>query len=389
MKTKFICYFAFSLALMLNSMAANANKALTFGHSEKINSQVLGEERTILVSLPQGYEDNKDQNYPVLYTLDGSTHFKRTVGTVDWLSQQANVIPQTIIVAITNTKRGRDMTPSTPEDQQPGNFGGADKFLSFIKDELIPQIDKKYRTNEVRTLAGHSLAGLFTLYTLLEQPDLFQAYIAQSPWLLFDEGKITQQFESKLNNMKSLPVMVFMSIGNEPGLAPLYQRLEKVFKNKAPSGFVLHSDYYDEENHMSTPSITLHKGLTALSRFHGWSMSPRTIAKGLEAIEAEVKAIAKRSGKVVKAPLMGLIELGYGMLEQQKTDEAIKVMQYAKTNYPKSPDIHDALAEALELANRNQEAHEVLKQGIALAEAQKHRALGYMQNHLKRIAAKL
>lgn len=79
------------LAILLTSKVM-ANETLIFGHEEIIFSKVLNEERILLINLPAGYDASTNRHYPVLYTLDGNTHFKRVVGTVEWLSQSARLI---------------------------------------------------------------------------------------------------------------------------------------------------------------------------------------------------------------------------------------------------------------------------------------------------------
>src|SRR5687767_11622017 len=126
-----------------------------------IKSGVLGEERTILVRTPPGYERN-DLRYPILYMTDGDAHLLHTSGTVSFLARNGRM-PEMIIVGITNTDRTRDLTPTRVSSMTLPNgtmqfptSGGADKFLKFIETELIPQVEAKYRAQPYRVLAGHS-----------------------------------------------------------------------------------------------------------------------------------------------------------------------------------------------------------------------------------------
>lgn len=378
------------LLFITNTFAgiAQADQVLTFGHSETIQSKVLNETRTIFVSLPEGYEQATDRRYPVLYTLDGRTHFKHVVGTVQWLSRQASVLPDTIVVAITNTDRFRDMTASVPAGEE-GAAGGANQFLSFIGDELIPYIDKKYRTDGIRTLAGHSMAGMFALHAFLQNQALFQAYIAQSPWIGFDDMAIVKRAERELPRMKSAPVMFFMSLGAEPNLSTAYSRLESAFKNHAPDNLVFHSEHYLEENHMSTPSITLHDALTAQSRFNGWTIPPSIMTKGLKAIKQHVADISKRTGRTVQVPERTLNTMAYALMSQNELPKAVEVLEFAVSQFPQSANLYDSLAEAYDMSGRIKEAVKVLEKGVALAKAQNFRGLEYMTNHLAQIKAKL
>lgn len=152
------------------------------GFTDSIQSSILKEKRKIIIRLPGDY-DTSTSTYPVLYLLDGDGNsLLETVSTMNKLGRDENV-PKMIVVAIGNTDRDRDMMPiSTKQYSVP--VAGAEQFLSFIGDELIPQIEKKYRTNQQRILCGKSLSGLFTLYALLTRPQLFGSYIGRSAgWL--------------------------------------------------------------------------------------------------------------------------------------------------------------------------------------------------------------
>ncbi|WP_237601610.1 alpha/beta hydrolase [Aequorivita vitellina] len=98
--------------------------------------------------------------------MDGYAHFKIAVGIVHFMSSDRNrnyLMPETIIVTIENVDRRRDFTVTKIKTKRPNTGGGGRKFLSFIEKELIPHIDKNYRTESHRTLIGHSLGGLLTL----------------------------------------------------------------------------------------------------------------------------------------------------------------------------------------------------------------------------------
>lgn len=152
------------------------------GFADSIQSSILKEKRKIIIRLPDDYDTSK-KNYPVLYLLDGNSNsLLETISAMNKLGSDES-IPKMMVVAIGNTDRDRDMMPlSTKQYNVP--VAGAEQFLSFIGDELIPQIDKKYRTNQHRILCGKSLSGLFTLYVLLTKPQLFESYIGRSAgWL--------------------------------------------------------------------------------------------------------------------------------------------------------------------------------------------------------------
>ncbi|MBD11000.1 MAG: hypothetical protein CMC68_09725, partial [Flavobacteriaceae bacterium] len=165
------------------------NQLLGLGTQYILKSIILEEDRPIVISLPMGYNTSK-ANYPVLYVLDGLQNIKHTVGTVELLTE-SGLIPPIIVVGIESLDRTRDLTPSNAGENVYGGTGnlgipqsgGAPKFLKFLSDELVPYMDSNYRTHPYRILEGHSLGGLFSVYTLMESKDLFDAFIVEAPAL--------------------------------------------------------------------------------------------------------------------------------------------------------------------------------------------------------------
>jgi predicted alpha/beta superfamily hydrolase len=155
------------------------------GVARTMKSMVLNEDRKVLVHLPASY-DTSARSYPVLYLLDGTQAFLlEMIAITRRLGNDRNA-PEMIIVAIQNTNRDRDMMPVVAS-----NYPGpprAEAFLDFLEKELVPDIEKAYRTAQPRILQGKSLSGLFTIYALLAKPTAFNAYIACSAgW--FPENK--------------------------------------------------------------------------------------------------------------------------------------------------------------------------------------------------------
>ena len=138
---------------------------------------MLNEERQIYIHLPQGY-DTLTSRLPVIYVLDAEYRF----GVAQSIQSYFNFttkIPPAILVGIANpTKESRQ------RDYLPSSYGGqAQNFSKFISIELFTFIEKKFKANGKRYLAGHSHGGVFVVYTLLNNPDLFEGYIAIDPSL--------------------------------------------------------------------------------------------------------------------------------------------------------------------------------------------------------------
>ena len=175
-----------------------------------IKSEVLGEEREIYIYLPE--EGQPGEIYPVIYLLDGHSLFNYVSSIVQMYSTRGR-IPPMIVVGIASTDRMHDFTPSERGGigGRPRSGGGADKFLQFLSDELFPLIESKYSTRDYRTLIGHSLGGLFTVYAFVSQPTMFRAYMALSPWFGSEDDVLLSKIEYYLKTGVSPSKIIYMA----------------------------------------------------------------------------------------------------------------------------------------------------------------------------------
>lgn len=186
--------------------------------TETVRSSVLAEDRQTLVYLPESYTRDSSKRYPVMYVLDGGSHAGHTAQSARVLAR-IGVIPEMIIVGIPSRSenRNRDYTPpslrvSLDEDDAPP--GRADRFLAFLERELIPHIDRSFRTVDSRILAGNSRGGLFVVYSLMERPDLFDAHFAFSPALWREDDRIVSQLAEAFEEDVTPSTFLYTSLGD-------------------------------------------------------------------------------------------------------------------------------------------------------------------------------
>jgi predicted alpha/beta superfamily hydrolase len=233
--------------------AQTDNASITCGNYRKIYSNVLHEERILLISLPEDY-GKSDKTYPVLFKLDGDKeNFLQAFSAAFYLFDMIDNAPDPIIIGIENTDRNRDMLP----DQK------ANYFIQFIHTELIPFVDRNYRTNGFRILCGQSLSSLFALYSFLEQPDIFDAYILGS--FGFYKESLSVLFENELkrnSDLKSIGTKyLFVGNGkldkNDPDgtITKRGDQFLELLKQTVPSSVMLKCKVYEEEGHVPYPTI--------------------------------------------------------------------------------------------------------------------------------------
>jgi predicted alpha/beta superfamily hydrolase len=252
-KTAFFMLFLFYFTSIEFVLAQADSAPITYGNYRKIHSKVLDEDRTLLIRLPEDY-GKSDKKYPVLYKLDGNKgSFLLAYSAAYYLFDMTDSVPDPIIIGIENTDRNRDMGPD----------GGADNFIQFIKAELIPFVDKNYRTNDFRILCGQSYSSVFALYSFLKQPDLFNAYLLSS-FGLYKES-LSVLFESELKNNQDLKTVgkkyLFVANGKQDTYDPdgsITKRGEQFLeslKQTVPTTVLLKYKVYDDEGHVPFPSI--------------------------------------------------------------------------------------------------------------------------------------
>jgi len=165
----YILFFVL-IGFLKSGIGYSQNVNVKIGIKDSLQSKILNENRQLIVSLPKDYEVSSE-NYPVLFLLDGTENHLLEARVVTY-----KLDLEMIIVAISNTDRDRDMMPISRQSYEVEN-PRAENFISFIETELLPHIDKKYRTNGQKTIRGKSLSGLFVMYAFLSKPDLFDHYI--------------------------------------------------------------------------------------------------------------------------------------------------------------------------------------------------------------------
>lgn len=358
-----------ALFLSISLYAQEKGKPITIGYETELESKVLGETRPLLIHLPDNYEGS-DRTYPVVYLLDGHGHFHHTTGTMRFLSR-SDRMPEAIVVGIPNTKdRTRDLTPpETGEEKQWPTAGGADNMLEFMGSELIPYIDQNYRTTPYKVLIGHSFGGLFAIHALVHRPELFDAYLAISPSLWWDNQLLVEQAETFLEENPEHKAKLYMTMGDEGGaMLGGAWKLAAILEEKAPESLEWEFHLMEAEDHGSIPHRSTYNGFETL--FSDWRLKdPLAVYEqgGLEAIQAHYAKLQQTyGGKEAKAPEGMINSLGYYLLNNDKVDEAIEVFAQNVKDYPKSSNVYDSLGEGYKVKGEKQKAVEYYKKSLEL-----------------------
>lgn len=281
-----------AVLLLLITIRSNAQKVGAYkcpdSHVVVIPSKVLKEDRTVYIHYPKPGAENLNKRFPVLYLMDGESHFDMLSQYVDYLSRwDVNVVPEMIVVGIVNTKRTRDLTPTESIIDYRGQpdtskvswmkpSGGGEQFLQFIREELMPYIDKTYKTQPFKIFAGHSFGGIASINCMLTYPDMFNAYIAISPSFWWDNEYVLKLAHGKLKKSTALNKILFYSDANE-GLddGSSYHtnllKFDSLLSATALKGLDYKYRHYPEETHMTEPVLAYYDALRFI--YKDWKKS--------------------------------------------------------------------------------------------------------------------
>jgi predicted alpha/beta superfamily hydrolase len=235
---------------------------------------VAGENYIIQVGLPIGYAPSI-KSYPVLYVLDGDKSFGMTKEITDWLIWSKE-IKDIIVVGISYgkgtdewwQKRARDYSHCDDTIVFKGWFnqtGGADNFLKFVKNELFPMVNNKYRINQDSTaIMGFSFGGLLSSYVLFTQPDMFKGYIIISPALVWNNNSILKMeadYFSKHKELNNLVYMSYDSLDSKDLVLIPTKELIQTLQSRNYEGLKFVMQILEGETHISGYPVALTHGL--------------------------------------------------------------------------------------------------------------------------------
>jgi predicted alpha/beta superfamily hydrolase len=233
-----LCWAVMLLPFSVRAQAAaEGAQPLVIGETFRIRSGVLQEERRINVYAPPAYAASPDLRLPVLYMPDGGVaeDFVHVAGLVQVLTGNGSMRPF-LLVGIENTERRRDLTGPTENEEDRKiavRVGGSANFRAFLRDELIPEIEKRYRTTRERAIVGESLAGLFVVETLLLEPALFDTWIAFDPSLWWNDEKLVKQAGSAAAIQAMPPKRLYIAMSSDGSIAAARRLARSLSRRRA------------------------------------------------------------------------------------------------------------------------------------------------------------
>lgn len=344
-----------------------------------LESNILSEERQVLVRVPDGY-DACENRYPVLYLLDGEdTLFHSSSGTIAHLSEWEDHLPEMIVVGIRNTNRTRDMLPTSvtlPNGRCLG--GGAAVFLDFIANELIPFMKTNYRVGDYRVLCGTSASALTVVYEYLSQRVGFSAYLASSPTLNWDERLMFRMVDEResLGLPTDAPLAMFCGGHDQGTIAEDCRAFDEALRTLDPDNQRVNFHTYEADGHC--PFEGFRNGLLWVMK--DWRVSQELMDHGINEVSKHFEALRANHGFNIS--VRAYEELAHRWSSSGRLGDAVTWLRQGRAAYPESTDIIFGLALCLIRDEREDEAREMLQKATAT-----HPMDARLSQLLKRISA--
>lgn len=339
-----------------------------------IDSEKLQVSKKISIRLPHGYNDNHSSEikYPVLYFLDAGRADSHIYEEISTLSS-SGIIPKMIIVGIGRDGKNRfkDFIPAQNED---GEGGGADNFIAFIEHELVPYIDKNYRTVDFKILQGHSLGGFFSLYTFQAKPELFDVHFAFSPSLQYADTSTNHSIQEYISSNGIRQKYLYANMGSEGSdiidhtgitMVKRFEAINRLLDSEFRKKFRYKFEYFKDDPHHITQFTGMRRALRDL--FKDWFYAHSRFALGVGELKEHYKQLSEQFGYEV-SPKPG--EMYWGgiasirMFNNRKN--ALGFFKYDVELYPNSITALENLADFYKNDNELEKAIPLIKKALTL-----------------------
>jgi hypothetical protein len=331
--------------------------------------------------------------------------------------------PELIIVAIPNTDRMRDLTPThVTHDLNPeadsaalSRTGGGEKFLTFISKELMPHIDSAYRTAPYKIFMGHSLGGLTVVNAFLHHTAMFNAYVALDPSMSWDDRKLLHEAKDILKEKKFDGRAFYLGIADNlaPGVdtSTIWSDTASLFSIHMGSIFTLRNSilaawphslppafvpftgrapvaekvpppgappfrcawkYYPDYDHGALPLPAEYDALRFIFNYYKLDFpfheffAPTWTGDSL--IAAHYRTISWYMGYKVDPPEFVINTTGYQLMGGHQLERAVYYFHLNMENYPNSFNVYDSMGDVLAEREQKDSAMKCYQKALLLRE---------------------
>lgn len=335
-------------------------------HNLEIASKYPKENRKFTVHLPKSYNLEEYKRYPVMYVLDGQVA-ETFVPAVTKIFSDRDRAPEIIIVTLPSFgNRNRDYTPRGKNDDGI-TTGAANQFFNFLAKELIPFIDKKYRTDPFRIISGESRGGLFALHSFIKNPELFQSYFIFSPALYHNNEEIIPRLKTFLASKPTFKSSLYMNIGAEGGIfKEAFSKAWEIFKKYPLKNLQLKIETLPYDYHGLTGISGHHNAYLTL--YPNWRTPFEVVqSKGAEGIITHFKKLSQLYNYNVLPPEDQINSYAYTFLNRKNYEVMLSLFELNVNLYPASANAYDSLADGYETVGKLAEAKKAMHKALEIA----------------------
>ena len=322
----FLVFFQF--AALFSMYSQDDGDDIVIGKYRKLHSEVTNEDRTLLVWLPRSY-DKSSLSYPVIYLLYGqntSECLLPTITACDMLSA-SGAVPEMIIVGVASAERYRDYSSISD--------GFINNTVRFFNNELFPFIDSNYRTLDYRIVIGPQAGAVFSFYSLINNPELFHAYILENPFVGQNREILFNMADKYFN--KDLTLNRFLYIKEEKNNNPVFietaARFAEMMKTKTPVDFRFYFTLEDPSGYF-VPPVPAKEGLLRL--FEHFVFPDTLLVENVNDIISFYVNVSKKYGVNFPVPEHILTIESDKLLSARKYGDVSALLEYMLSLYPKS-----------------------------------------------------
>jgi hypothetical protein len=321
----------------------------------KIKSTHLEEDRIYRVHLPDTYDRDKSESYPVVYVLDGEYVFDYAKGRIDFVSNGFGHLPKMIVVGIPNTDRAKDFYFSLDIKSK------SIPFLNFMAEELMPKINTTYRTNGFDILYGWSSASNMNITSLVLNPNLFDAHILSGSGI-GNNGKA--YLETLLPHVKFQQTFLFVSTESPGPRVPYLERFESVINSIKPDGLSYAFEKIEGE-HVDNLASGFDAGIRFI--FDGFYIPRSDLKKGYDHIIKYYQKLNSNYAVDFTIPEGAIVEMVSMMLGMKMDDDIVKLLDHGLKLHPNSVELYGTYGEFLSYREKFKDAKSMFEKALSVS----------------------
>ncbi len=341
-----------------------------------ITSYIAKQDLTFHITLPQSYQNEGTERYPALYTTSGKSRLEVLKTQVSWLSHVGFApLPQVFFISL----------PSIEADKFTNASGSLYSLTTQVYEkEIIPYIEKHYRTQSYRIIEGFSSNANQLLSIFIDNPQLFNAYFIFSPALNLDKSGLVEKLIAQKADSRYQYRSLYLSLGSFEENKPIFERIQShltTWSAASITGLELITEDLSKRNYLSSPVV----GLTNAAEKIFSDRQPAAeffVKTGVVGVEQHFNKLHQKYGYQLD-PSNTIVDLGFYYAKIKQFEKAEEALNTVIKKSPENIIFLIRLAEIQQQGSKKEQAKATLKIALKQAKSQKDaEAINYIQSRL-------